>query len=81
VAAGLGKPAAGDADMGDVAPQLNLISGTSLSMVLGISPLFRGQTAKKELFCLLVTLFLGALTWQPCKSASVIAETAMKTDN
>jgi hypothetical protein len=50
VAAGLGKPAAGDADMGDVASQLNLISGSSLSMVLRISPPFRVQTTKKENF-------------------------------
>jgi hypothetical protein len=45
VAAGLGKPAAGDADMGDVASQLTNQCSNSIENSGNLSP-FSGQRAK-----------------------------------
>lgn len=51
VAAGLGKPAAGDADMGDVASRLTNQPFNLIEDIVDLSPI-SGQWAKYEYFCL-----------------------------
>ena len=51
VAAGLGKPAAGDADMGDVASRLTNQPLNLIEDFVDLSPI-SGQWAKYEYFCL-----------------------------
>lgn len=51
VAAGLGKPAAGDADMGDVASRLTNQPFNLIEDFVDLSPI-SGQWAKYEYFCL-----------------------------
>ena len=60
VAAGLGKPAAGDADMGDVASQLTNQCSNSIENS-GNLPLLSGQRAKCGYFFLSVHLILSGI--------------------
>jgi hypothetical protein len=57
VAAGLGKPAAGDADMGDVASQLTNQCSNSIENSGNLSP-FSGQRAKCGYFLSVITFDL-----------------------
>jgi hypothetical protein len=61
VAAGLGKPAAGDADMGDVASQLTSQSSNFTEKTEDLSPI-SGYRAKCGYFLgLLTKVFLGTI--------------------